>query len=172
MGGSRAINRVETLREKRHHFGGMSNQFENVSVIAKANVYFGGQVTSRTVLFADGTKKTLGFMQAGDYEFGTEAPELMEMLRWLSMDVRLDGEEAWTTYAEGRSFNVPGQSSFPQSLRVAQTTAAPISSRSTDDHRIETGRQHKGALFVTHLQWRLLACLGPACCVSGSRAQL
>ena len=28
-------------------------KFENVSVIKKANIYFDGKVTSRTVLFAD-----------------------------------------------------------------------------------------------------------------------
>ncbi|MBP6468003.1 MAG: DUF1255 family protein, partial [Fusobacteriaceae bacterium] len=31
-------------------------KFENVSVIKKANIYFDGKVTSRTVLFADGEK--------------------------------------------------------------------------------------------------------------------
>lgn len=95
----------------------MDNQFENVTVIAKANVYFGGQVTSRSVIFSDGSKKTLGFMQEGDYEFGTEAPELMEMLGG-SMDVRLDGEDEWKTYSEGGSFNVPGDSKF--FLKVAE----------------------------------------------------
>lgn len=94
----------------------MSETFENVSIVKKANVYFGGQVTSRTVVFADGTKKTLGFMQAGDYEFGTEAAELMEMLGG-AMDVKLDGEDTWTTYKEGESFNVPGNSKF--ALKVA-----------------------------------------------------
>jgi len=33
------------------------SQFENVTIIKKASVYFDGNVTSRTVLFADGTKK-------------------------------------------------------------------------------------------------------------------
>ena len=89
----------------------MSESFENVSVIKKANVYFGGQVTSRTVVFADGTKKTLGFMQAGEYEFGTEAAELMEMLGG-SMDVQLAGEEDWKTYTAGEAFNVPANSKF------------------------------------------------------------
>ena len=89
----------------------MSEKFDNVSVVAKANVYFGGKVTSRTVLLGDGTKRTLGFMQAGDYEFGTEVPELMELLGG-AMDVRLDGEERWTTYTEGQSFSVPGDSKF------------------------------------------------------------
>ena len=96
---------------------GMSDSFENVTAIKKANVYFGGQVTSRTVVFADGSKKTLGFMQAGDYEFGTEAPELMEMLGG-SMDVKLEGEDSFTTYSEGQSFNVPGNSKF--ALKVAE----------------------------------------------------
>ena len=89
----------------------MSEKFENVTVIRKANVYFGGQVTSRTVVVADGSKKTLGFMQAGDYEFGTEAPELMELLGG-SMEVKLADASEWTTYAEGQSFNVPGNSKF------------------------------------------------------------
>lgn len=89
----------------------MSEKFENVSVIAKANVYFEGQVTSRTVIFADGTKKTLGFMQAGDYEFGTEAAELMEVLGG-SMEVRLAGSDDWVTYPEGTSYNVPANSKF------------------------------------------------------------
>ena len=57
----------------------MPETFENVSIIKKANVYFGGQVTSRKVQFADGSKKTLAYMQAGDYEFGTEALEIKNL---------------------------------------------------------------------------------------------
>jgi hypothetical protein len=95
----------------------MSDTFENVSVIKKANAYFGGQVTSRTVVFADGTKKTLGFMQAGDYEFGTEAPELMEMLGG-EMDVKLAGSDEWVTYKEGESFDVPGNSKFALKVKA------------------------------------------------------
>ena len=55
-------------------------QFENVTVVKAANIYFDGKVTSRTVLFADGTKKTLGVMLPGDYEFGTAEKEIMEIL--------------------------------------------------------------------------------------------
>ncbi|MEN8661739.1 MAG: pyrimidine/purine nucleoside phosphorylase [Lentimonas sp.] len=98
----------------------MSEKFENVSVIKKANVYFGGQVTSRAVVFADGTRKTLGFMQEGDYEFGTEAAELMEMLGG-EMDVQLAGSDEWVTYKEGESFNVPGNSRF--ALKVKEEGA-------------------------------------------------
>jgi len=91
--------------------GAMSESFENVSVVKKANVYFGGQVTSRTVIFADGTKKTLGFMQAGDYSFGTDAPELMEVLGG-SMTVKLPGSDEWVTYGEGEAYEVAGNAKF------------------------------------------------------------
>jgi uncharacterized protein YaiE (UPF0345 family) len=47
------------------------SEFKNVTVLKKANVYFAGKVTSRTIVFPDGTKKTLGIMFPGDYEFGT-----------------------------------------------------------------------------------------------------
>jgi uncharacterized protein YaiE (UPF0345 family) len=95
----------------------MSEKFENVTIIKKANVYFGGQVTSRTVQFTDGSEKTLGFMQAGDYEFGTEAAELMEILGG-AMDVKLAGSDVWNTYAEGQAFEVECNSKF--SLKVPE----------------------------------------------------
>ncbi len=62
-----------------HHVMGVLAMFENVSVVKKANIYFGGQVTSRTVLFADGTRKTLGILLPGEYEFATADKEIMEI---------------------------------------------------------------------------------------------
>jgi hypothetical protein len=45
--------------------GGMvMDQFEKVTIVKKANIYFDGKVTSRTVLFENGEKKTLGIMAA------------------------------------------------------------------------------------------------------------
>ena len=38
------------------------SEFKGVTVVKKANIYFDGKVTSRTVIFADGSKKTLGIM--------------------------------------------------------------------------------------------------------------
>lgn len=35
------------------------DKFENVTVVKAANVYFDGKVTSRTVLFENGEKKTM-----------------------------------------------------------------------------------------------------------------
>ena len=55
------------------------SEFTNVTVSKAANIYFDCKVTSRKVVFADGSFKTLGIMLPGDYEFGTDAPELMEI---------------------------------------------------------------------------------------------
>jgi uncharacterized protein YaiE (UPF0345 family) len=93
------------------------SDFKNVTLVKKANVYFDGKVTSRTVLFADGTKKTLGIMMPGDYAFGTEAAEVMEMLGG-QMDVLLPGSEDWKTFKAGESFQVPAHSQFKLKVPV------------------------------------------------------
>lgn len=90
--------------------------FENVSITKKANVYFDGQVTSRTVSFQDGSKKTLGVMLPGEYEFNTDAKELMEITSG-QMEVLLPGGE-WQSIQGGESFEVPGNSSFQ--LKVSE----------------------------------------------------
>lgn len=87
------------------------SKFENVTVVKAANVYFEGKVTSRTVEFPDGTKKTLGIMMPGEYEFGTEAAEVMEILAG-DLDVLLPGNEEWQAIKGGESFDVPANSSF------------------------------------------------------------
>lgn len=92
------------------------SQFENVTVVREANIYFDGKVTSRTVLFADGTRKTLGVMLPGEYEFGTEAKELMEILAG-DLDVKLP-EQEWATFSAGDSFEVPANSSFQLKIKT------------------------------------------------------
>jgi len=86
-------------------------EFKNVNVVKKANVYFDGKVTSRTVIFENGEKKTLGFMLTGEYEFNTGAEELMEVLNG-EMDICVIGASEYTLYKEGQSFVVPSNSSF------------------------------------------------------------
>ena len=72
-----------------------------------------------TVVFEDGTKKTLGIMLPGDYEFGTDSRELMEILAG-ELDVLLPGSTHWKTVRGGESFEVPGNSRF---ALVVKTTA-------------------------------------------------
>ena len=85
--------------------------FNNVRIVKKANVYFDGKVTSRTIFLENNEKKTLGFMLAGEYEFGTSAEELMEVIGG-EMDIMLKDEQTYTTFAEGQSFVVPANSSY------------------------------------------------------------
>ena len=87
------------------------SQFSGVSVLTKANVYFDGNVVSYSVLFADGTKKTLGLIRAGNYHFGTGAPERMEIVAG-ACKVTLDGQSAVQTYGAGTHYDVPGKSGF------------------------------------------------------------
>lgn len=87
------------------------SEFKNVTVVKKANVYFDGKVTSRTVILEDGERKTLGIMLQGEYEFATGAKELMEVLGG-SLDVKLPGADSYVTYKEGESFEVPANSKF------------------------------------------------------------
>ncbi len=86
-------------------------EFKNVTIVKKANVYFNGKVTSRTVLFSDGSKKTLGVMLAGDYEFKTGAAELMDTLGG-AVEIQLADQTDWREYKEGESYSVPANSSF------------------------------------------------------------
>lgn len=87
------------------------SEFTNVSIVKKANVYFEGKVVSRTVKFADGTTKTLGFMQIGDYTFNTGAAEIMEIIGG-EMTVELPGQTELLTIKGEGVFEVPANSSF------------------------------------------------------------
>ncbi|MHC1742614.1 MAG: pyrimidine/purine nucleoside phosphorylase [Syntrophobacteraceae bacterium] len=91
-------------------------EINNVTVVKKANVYFDGGVTSRTIIFPDGSKKTLGIMLPGEYEFNTADKEIMEILDG-DLDVLLPGESAWKTVKGGEAFEVPAQSKFGLKVR-------------------------------------------------------
>jgi uncharacterized protein YaiE (UPF0345 family) len=90
--------------------------FNNISVIKKANVYFGGYVNSRTLRFADGSVKTLGFMLPGEYTFNTADKELMEILDG-ELDVLLPGTETWQSIKGGESFDVPANARFTVKIK-------------------------------------------------------
>jgi uncharacterized protein YaiE (UPF0345 family) len=95
------------------------DQFENVSIVKKANLYFGGAVASRTVLFASGEKKTLGIMQPGEYTFNTADKEIMEILSG-ALDVQLPGADLWLPITGGQAFEVPANAKF--TVRVHEVT--------------------------------------------------
>ncbi len=85
--------------------------FKNVELTKKANVYFNGNVTSRSFVDENGESKSLGIMLVGEYKFGTNASELIEILNG-EVEVRLDGTQEWKKYSTNSSFKVPSNSSF------------------------------------------------------------
>ena len=90
----------------------MSDKFENISVVKKSNVYFDGQCVSHSVLFPNGTRKTLGVIMPGSkLTFNVGTPELMEIIGG-TCDVKIAGESAFKTYKPGTHFNVAANSSF------------------------------------------------------------
>jgi hypothetical protein len=92
----------------------MSNipaQFSGVTAVTKANVYFDGKVVSHSLLFPDGSRKTLGLIYPGRYHFGTDKAERMEIVSG-ACAVTIDGQSKTTSHAAGQVFDVPAKSGF------------------------------------------------------------
>jgi len=87
------------------------SEFTNVTAVKAANIYYDGKVTSRTLKFSDGSIKSLGIMLPGEYTFGTDLKEIMEIMAG-ELEVRLPGEDSFKTLAVPCSFEVPANSSF------------------------------------------------------------
>jgi uncharacterized protein YaiE (UPF0345 family) len=84
---------------------------QNVTLHKKSNVYFDGKCVSHTVLFADGSKKTVGVIFPSTLRFNTGAPETMEIVSG-TCRVRLAGADAWQSYGGGQQFEVAANSAF------------------------------------------------------------
>jgi len=93
------------------------SEFRDVTIVKKANIYFNGGVTSRTVIFRDGSKKTLGVMQPGEYEFNTGEKEVMEILSG-ELDLLLPGQNSWHPVKGGESFEIPANSKFTMKVKT------------------------------------------------------
>jgi purine/pyrimidine-nucleoside phosphorylase len=87
------------------------SSFSNVTVDAKANVYFDGRVVSHTVHFPDQSKKTLGLIYPGEYHFGTAAAERMEIIAG-ACEVTIDGATETQAFEAGTFFDVAANSGF------------------------------------------------------------
>ncbi len=86
-------------------------EFNNVTVQKEANIYFEGKVISTSISFPDGSKKTLGVMLTGEYEFNTQQKEIMEIMSG-KLEVLLPNKPEWINIKSGDSFEVPKNSSF------------------------------------------------------------
>ena len=86
-------------------------KYENVDVDKIANIYFNGNVISRNIFLQDGSRKTLGVMLPGKYEFNTDARELMEITSG-KLNLKIQNDREWTLIKDGMDFNIPKNSSF------------------------------------------------------------
>lgn len=86
-------------------------EFSQVTAHALANVYFDGKVVSHAIVFADGSRKTLGLIYPGSYRFDTSVAERMEITAG-RCQVRLDGQADFVAYEAGSAFEVPAKSAF------------------------------------------------------------
>lgn len=74
----------------------------------KHNSYFDGNVQS--VGFARlGRNMSVGVIDAGEYHFGTDAPERMTVV---SGELEAKVGDTWKTYPTGTYFEIPGKSGF------------------------------------------------------------
>lgn len=89
----------------------LPQQFQGVTVMTKANIYFEGKVLSHTLLFPDGTRKTLGLIHPCAVYFGTERAERMEIVSG-ECRIQREGQSVWENYAGGQTFEIPAQSGF------------------------------------------------------------
>ena len=85
----------------------------------KVNEYFEGKVKSIAVENAQG-KSTVGVMDVGEFEFGTNTIEHMTVITGL-LTVLLPNATEWKDYQAGETFLVPANTIFK--LKVPQQTA-------------------------------------------------
>jgi purine/pyrimidine-nucleoside phosphorylase len=87
------------------------DRFDNATVIKKANIYYDGKVTSRTLYLANGERKTLGIILPGKYEFGTGEKEQMEVLSG-RISVLLPSSASWAAFDAGQTFEIQANCKF------------------------------------------------------------
>ena len=86
------------------------SQFDQVTVLKQANVYFDGKCVSHTVLFPNGSRKSVGVILPSSLTFNTAAPEVMETVAGRCR-YRIAGAD-WKDCGPGESFSVPAHTRF------------------------------------------------------------
>ena len=91
-------------------------EIKNITITKEANIYYDGKVTSRSIKLKDGSIQSLGIMLPGEYTFGTQQAEIMEIMSG-ELDIKLPNED-WKTLNTPESFNVPANSSFDLKIKT------------------------------------------------------
>lgn len=89
----------------------MIERFENVSVLVHANIYNNGACQSRTLIFADGSKKTLGVYLPGEFVFDSHEPERVLITNG-AIEVKFQTDGDWHEICAGETYDVPANCTF------------------------------------------------------------
>tara|TARA_B100000674_G_scaffold42359_1_gene29455 strand:- start:1624 stop:1941 length:318 start_codon:yes stop_codon:yes gene_type:complete len=87
------------------------DNLKDVNVDLLSNIYYEGKVISRNIFLKDGTKKTLGVMLIGEYEFNTVNKENMKIITG-KLNLKLKGDNQWKLISDGMEFNISKNSTF------------------------------------------------------------
>ena len=88
--------------------------FNNVSIAKEANILFDGNITSRSITFENGSKKTLGIMLPGEYELNTVNKAIIDINSGV-LEVMLPAED-WVKYVAPATIEISQNSKYK--LRV------------------------------------------------------
>ena len=91
-------------------------EIKNITIKKEANIYYDGKVTSRTITLNNGDTQSLGIMLPGEYTFGTDLAEIMEIMSG-ELEIKLPNEQ-WKTLNTPETFNVPSNSSFELKIKT------------------------------------------------------
>jgi purine/pyrimidine-nucleoside phosphorylase len=91
----------------------MTNQFDDVSIQKKSNVYFDGKSISRVIECSDGTKTTIGVILPTEkpLKFKTHVTEYIEIISG-ECEVWIGDEEQSHFFQTGEKFEVIADSHF------------------------------------------------------------
>ncbi|NVJ53628.1 MAG: pyrimidine/purine nucleoside phosphorylase [Campylobacteraceae bacterium] len=84
--------------------------FNNVSIAKEANILFDGNITSRSITFEDGSKKTLGIMLPGEYELNTVNKATIDINSGV-LEVMLPAED-WVEYVAPATIKIAQNSKY------------------------------------------------------------
>lgn len=87
--------------------------------MVQTNEYFDGKVKSLTINSKEG-KKTIGVMEPGSYEFGTNTKEIMHVISG-TLAVKLPNSNNWQEFKAGLKFEVAANSKF--NLKTSEDSA-------------------------------------------------
>ncbi|XPV67611.1 MAG: pyrimidine/purine nucleoside phosphorylase [Halarcobacter sp.] len=85
-------------------------EFTNISIAKQANILYDGNITSRSITFEDGSKKTLGIILPGEYELNTVNKTILHINSG-TLEIMLPAED-WAEYVAPAEIEIDQNSKY------------------------------------------------------------